>query len=206
MYPHAPNSHPLQTVRFNLIMRYLIIFLLFFVQPALPQHVHVGGLQQGTADPHHWLSKDERIVALTLLGEARGEKSAGLYAVACVVRQRMIERKLTARQVCLQKGKRICQFSFWNGKSFKKAEVRQSPPSTLDRLLDTNSLYASYLAIHLCSGRDFQRKYVGFANHYCSLKTNPYWAFKKVKKNGKEIKVAIKPVKIIGNHKFFRLK
>ena len=48
------------------------------------------------------------VVAMTILGEARGEGKAGMYAVACVIAQRSIEWKrngksITPKQVCLQK-------------------------------------------------------------------------------------------------------
>jgi len=51
------------------------------------------------------------IVALTILGEARGETFEGMAGVASVIQTRMIERKQTASQVCLAPK----QFSFWNG-------------------------------------------------------------------------------------------
>ena len=56
------------------------------------------------------LTQDERIVALTLLGEARGEGSNGIYAVACVIQKRARERYKTPAEVCLQP----YQFSIWN--------------------------------------------------------------------------------------------
>lgn len=43
------------------------------------------------------------------------------------------------------------------------------------------------------------------ADHYCTTRVNPYWTFKTVIKNGKTIRIGIEPVKIIGNHKFYRL-
>ena len=46
-----------------------------------------------TAAADEVLTKDERIVALTILGEARGEGKLGMYAVACVIQQRSCERK-----------------------------------------------------------------------------------------------------------------
>ena len=36
------------------------------------------------------LTEEQRIVAMTILGEARGEGEAGMYAVACVIAQRSI--------------------------------------------------------------------------------------------------------------------
>ena len=54
--------------------------------------------------------------------------------------------------------------------------------------------YAAKLAKAVSDGVKLDRKAMKFADHYCTLKCNPYWA------KGK------KPVKIIGNHKFFRLR
>jgi hypothetical protein len=51
-----------------------------------------------------------QILALTLYGEARGESPEGRLAVACVVRNRMRERRQTAGQVCLAR----LQFSCWS--------------------------------------------------------------------------------------------
>ena len=41
------------------------------------------------------------VVAMTILGEARGEGKAGMYAVATVINTRAINREITPRQVCL---------------------------------------------------------------------------------------------------------
>ena len=49
------------------------------------------------------------VVAMTILGEARGEGEAGMYAVACVIAQRVINRNKTAKQVILSKIKIITQ-------------------------------------------------------------------------------------------------
>ena len=124
------------------------------------------------------LTYTERIVALTILGEARGEGKSGMYGVACVLKQRAVERKLGLAKVCLQRS----QFSCWNG------------GRNLNHLLKSKSApYAIHLAKHLAGGGDVQRSYVGYANHYCTLKTNNYWT------RGN------KPVKIIKNHKFYKL-
>jgi spore germination cell wall hydrolase CwlJ-like protein len=116
---------------------------------------------------------------MTILGEARGEGKAGMYAVACVILKRVEERKLPATLVCLQKK----QFSCWD-----------KGDKPLFKLLDSSEehLYAMDLAAAVMKGR-LKLEYVKHANHYCTLKANPYWA------KGKT------PVKIIGNHKFFKL-
>jgi hypothetical protein len=43
--------------------------------------------------------KDSDIVAMTILGEARGEGKAGMYAVACVIAQRSIEWKRNGKTI-----------------------------------------------------------------------------------------------------------
>jgi spore germination cell wall hydrolase CwlJ-like protein len=138
-----------------------------------------------TAMADEVLTKDERVVALTILGEARGEGKLGMYAVACVIQQRACERKLTPAQVCLQPW----QFSIWNAGKGKVKKERE-----LYYLWKSPSMsYARELARYVCKGHGLARDTTGYANHYCTLKTNNKWTRKS------------KPVKIIGNHKFFKL-
>ena len=47
----------------------------------------------------------EKIIAITILAEARGEGEKGMYAVAAVIAQRAFERKRTPTEVCLKKWK-----------------------------------------------------------------------------------------------------
>lgn len=131
---------------------------------------------------YDYLHTSEKIIALTILGEARGEGKSGMYAVACVLRQRAINRKMKVDEVCWQ----YKQFECWTGKGI----------NDLAHLFDESKQmrYAIELARSLNRNIKFDRTYVNNADHYCTLKTNPYWA------KGK------KPVKIIGNHKFFKLK
>ena len=49
------------------------------------------------------LNEKQKIIAITILAEARGEGNAGMYAVACVIEQRARNRKLAPSKVCLQK-------------------------------------------------------------------------------------------------------
>ena len=72
----------------------------------------------GDGHKHFKATKAEKIVAITILAEARGEGNKGMYAVAAVIAQRSNERKVTPSQVCLQR----LQFSCWNGKSVKDLE------------------------------------------------------------------------------------
>ena len=134
------------------------------------------------------LTRDERVVALTILGEARGEGKIGMYAVACVIQKR--EGKLTPAKVCQKKW----QFSIWNGTD-RQGKYRLKKESELYYLWDSKEkMYARELARALCSGRKFCQEITGHADHYCTLQTTPYWAKR------------FKPTKIIGNHKFYKLK
>jgi len=125
------------------------------------------------------------VVAMTILGEARGEGEAGMYAVACVIAQRSIEWKrngksITPKQVCL----RDWQFSCWN----KNDPNRKKLPTLLKT--HQHAAYAKMLASNL---NNLQRSYVNNADHYCHVDTYKKWT------QGKTIKV-------IGNHKFFKLR
>ena len=119
------------------------------------------------------------VVALTILGEARGEGDGGMYRVACVIQQRQINRGLSAKAVCLERR----QFSCWNGRG---------PSRSL--LNSAEGKRALELAKRIEQGQQLSRNLIGCADHYCTLKTFPKWA------KGK------KPVAVYGNHKFYKLK
>ena len=123
-------------------------------------------------------SKEDKVIAITILAEARGEGEAGMYAVGAVIAQRAFEGKRTPSEVCLKKW----QFSCWNGKK----------PKDLAHLLKTpQAKYALLIAKNI---NNLSREFVGYANHYHNNKIKPpYWA------KGK------KPVKVIGNHIFYKL-
>ena len=131
------------------------------------------------------LTRDERVVALTILGEARGEGKKGMYAIACVIQKRASERDLTPARVCHQP----YQFSVWNA---GKGKIKKE--SELYYLWKSKSMmYARELARVVCQGKELNQTFTGHANHYCTINTH-----NKYTKAGKT-------VKIIGNHKFFRL-
>ena len=125
------------------------------------------------------ISKEDKIIAITILAEARGEGEKGMYAVGAVIAQRAFERKQTPTEVCLKKW----QFSCWNGKSLKSME---------HLLKGSQAKYAVTVAKNI---KKLSREYVGFANHYHAtwMKKLPYWA------KGQ------KPVKTIGQHVFYKL-
>ena len=125
---------------------------------------------------------DQQVVALTILGEARGEGTQGMYGVACVIAERSINwerngRKQTPRQVCLVDK----HFECWsNGRAPSK------------RLLDTpQGKYALYLAMNI---KRVDRRYVSYADHFCHINKNPYWA------------KGHRPVAIIKKHKFYKIR
>jgi len=125
------------------------------------------------------LTRETKIIACTILAEARGEGQGGMYAVAAVIAQRAFERKRTPSEICLKP----YQFSCWNG--YKKVK-------DLEHLLKVpQAKYAIALAKNI---KLLSRDFVGYANHYHNNKIKtPYWA------KGK------KPVKTIGNHIFYKL-
>lgn len=131
------------------------------------------------------LSQAERVVAITILAEARGEGFEGMEAVACVIQQRSIERKLGVSEVCLQR----LQFSCWNGKVTVDALQSQVTRKTSQEIAD----FAVELAQDLVAGKDLDRGMVGNANHYCTTDINPKWT------------VGKRPVTVIGHHKFYSL-
>ena len=145
-----------------------------------------------TAMADEVLSYDERIVALTILGEARGEGKLGMYAVGCVIQQRSCNRKLTPAQVCKQNR----QFSIWNSdKRNPSGYLVQKDERELYYLWKSPATpYARELARHICKGLSMDQKVTGNADHYCTLKVQNEWTKKS------------KPVKVIGNHKFFKLR
>jgi len=119
------------------------------------------------------------IVALTILGEARGETFEGMAGVASVIQTRTIERKQTPSQVCLSPK----QFSFWNGRVTE---------ATKKKLLATtqgkDALYLADLVVH-----KQMPDIVKGANHYHAVSVSPKWA--------KDTKL----VAVIKHHKFYKL-
>ena len=147
------------------------------------------------------LNMHEKIIACTILLEARGEGNQGMYLVAGVVAQRMLIRGLHPTTICRQKW----QFSCWNsGKTVADCKhLLKTKEATYASLLARalNMSYKNRLLIDV--------NYTRQADHYYSkkmMKTPPYWAFETVWKDGREIKIPIKPVAIVGNHVFYKLK
>jgi len=142
------------------------------------------------------LTTDERVIALTLLGEARGEGWTGMYADGAVIQKRSQNRKLTPAQVCLQPW----QFSIWNagkGKVKKESELYYLWKSDCNIVLRARNF-----ARHIYKNQELAQGMTGNADHYYSTdrKTPPYWTF------NKETKKPIKPTRKIGKHIFYKLR
>ena len=150
----------------KIVLSYLVAATCFILANETPTHKSES------------VSKEAKIIAITILAEARGEGEKGMYAVGAVIAQRAFEGKRTPSEVCLKKW----QFSCWNGKGVKD----------LAHLLKTpQAKYALLIAKNI---NNLSREFVGHANHYHNNKIKPpYWA------KGK------KPVKVIGNHIFYKL-
>lgn len=131
------------------------------------------------------LNYEQKIVAMTILAEARGEGNIGMYAVACIIQTRAKERKMTLVEVCFAPS----QFSCWNGKG-SIAEKMQAKKQLFDC---AQAEYAGQLARVLWQRSPLDNRVIGNANHYHTTDVKPKWS------KGK------KEVALIGNHKFFRL-
>jgi spore germination cell wall hydrolase CwlJ-like protein len=124
----------------------------------------------------------QNIVARTILAEAKNQGTNGMYAVACVIQQRAIDRGLSAEEVCLQRR----QFSCWNKANANDKGFKALPNSW-------QAKYANDLAANIIAGKALDRSVVGFANHYCRVDCDPSW-----------VKFA-KLTATVGDHRFFRL-
>ena len=118
------------------------------------------------------------IVAATLCAEARGEGARGMRAVLEVIDRRAVDRHLTAAQVCLQRK----QFSCWNGDRREMFRRMKACPE-----------FASALRMSREASARKRPQLTKGATHYCAIASRPEWS------------IGLRPVVIIGNHKFYRL-
>ena len=134
------------------------------------------------------LTAEQKIIAQTILGEARGEGKEGMYAVACVISQRMINRKLSAKGVCLEDK----QFDFWTKRdSVTWDDTHRATVSQLMKHDIETVRYAKMLAINI---NKLNLEWSKHADHYCTIGTHNYWT------------QTSKPVLVIKRHKFYRLR
>ncbi len=129
------------------------------------------------------------ILARTLWGEARGEGSAGMQAVACVILNRVAEAEKRGRywwgnniiQVC----QKPYQFSCWNRSDPNYKKLQSVGESDL---YFATALRMARRAITGTLGDPTQG-----ATHYHAADITPYWA------RGE------KPSAVIGQHIFYRI-
>ena len=134
------------------------------------------------------LTPNERVIALTILGEARGVDKIGMFAVACVIQRRSWEKEKTSAEICLQPW----QFSIWNAGKGKVKKERD-----LWYLWDSkHMMYARHLARCLNNEKIVLFDITKGANHYYS---------KKIRKTPPDYLKKYKPVAIIKNHVFYKL-
>tara|TARA_B100000700_G_scaffold280027_1_gene329497 strand:- start:1657 stop:2139 length:483 start_codon:yes stop_codon:yes gene_type:complete len=136
------------------------------------------------------LTQEQRIIAMTILGEARGEGEAGMYGVACVIQERIKSKHWpnNAKDVCFQKS----QFDVWTERKNVKWDDDNRAAVRRHMMQNTKAAqYAKRLAINLDT---LDRSFVGYADHYCTNDTHNYWT----KGN--------KSTKVIKNHKFYKLR
>lgn len=101
--------------------------------------------------------KQEKVIAATILAEARGEGKAGMYGVACVIQQRAVNKKITAEKVCLQKAQFSCNN---NGVQYNLLDLPEAE-------------YAMFLAKNLAR---LDLTFVGNATHYHTKTVAPNWS------------------------------
>jgi len=163
-------------------------------QPKDQMKPNSGGVVDGvkkmmtkTITPKNDLTNDDLIVAATIWGEARGEGSEGMKAVANVIRNRADSLKKSPKDVVLQKK----QFSIWNdtttdnflnkiNKSILKNPKEGSAWETAQNLVKN---YIKNKGTDNTKGAEFY--------HTTSIKPN--WDYSK-----------IKYTTTIGNHKFYK--
>jgi spore germination cell wall hydrolase CwlJ-like protein len=135
---------------------------------------------------------EEMALALTMLGEARGEEIEGRAAVGCTVRQRVLDERWPDdyKGVCLQRS----QFTCWNLNDPNRALLLNIARGVeISPLLDE----ATWIAQGIISGVIRDRAGFGRANHYVTRvqldKHPPDWA------RGQSATCFLR------NHAFFRL-
>lgn len=157
-----------------------------------PTLIPVGGTDMPTSerDMHDFYQKLEiDTLARTLWGEARGEGTGGMQAVACVILNRVKIAQEAGKywwgnniiQVC----QKPYQFSCWNRSdpNFKKLQA-----------VDEKDLhFATALRIARRAAIGALEDVTYGATHYHAAGVEPYWARRE------------KPCAVIGNHIFYHI-
>jgi len=147
----------------------------------------VKKMMSKTITPKNDLTKDDLIVAATIWGEARGEGTEGMKAVANVIRNRDNSLNKSPKDVVLQKK----QFSIWNDTTTDNF-LNKINKSTLKNPKDgsawetAQNLVKNYVKI---KGPDNTKG----AQFYHTISIKPSWNYSK-----------LKYTTTIGNHKFYK--
>lgn len=148
-----------------------------------------GNDQTGLAHIVDQNEKEIDLLARTIWGEARGEGTAGMQAVACVVMNRLdMARKAggfwwgdTITDIC----RKPYQFSVWN-----KDDPNRAPAVRIDK---NNAVFRAALRIARRAIYGELPDATKGATHYHRIGITPLWTHKE------------KPVEVIGMHIFYRL-
>jgi len=129
---------------------------------------------------------EERAVASVLMGEAWSDGVPGMVAVGEVIHQRMLDKREAPLQIISAHHGRVHAFSCLNG-------------TTMDRLIEKFTTKPQFqtalqLASIVCQAPGRLPGLANAATHYTRVDERPYWA------------KGMRPVAIIGNHAFYRLK
>ena len=102
---------------------------------------------------------EREVVALTLLGEARGEGAVGMWAVGCVIRTRAKEKGVSLKRACLIPK----HFSCWNDGLISRKLLKSK---------EGRLAWAMAGRLVRGHGEDITNR----ANHYCRFDCFPLWA------------------------------
>jgi len=139
------------------------------------------------------LPRSVEVVAITILDEARGEGQQGMYAVGCVIRNRMGQRNRSAEAMSLER----LQFSGWwyraaNSRGYL-TWYRRTVGEKRWLLNEPSAAYAVRLAYDLVNWAPFDQRITGYADSFTSAPSRTWWT------RGK------RPTAVIGRHYFYRV-
>lgn len=124
---------------------------------------------------------DIDILARTIYGEARGEKTAGKKAVACVIMNRYKSKKWFAGKTIAETCQKPYQFSCWNKNDPNRQKIEKASMFELRECLT--------IAEKFVNGEE--KDFLCGACHYHTTNIKPSWA------EGKKADF------MIGNHLFY---
>jgi spore germination cell wall hydrolase CwlJ-like protein len=128
---------------------------------------------------------EEKVIAAVLMGEAWGEGTNGMTAVAEVIHQRSVDKQKTLLQIVTTHSGHIHAFSCLNG---------TSPSQLISKFKDEPDFQkALEIAKTACRTPDQLPGTTKHANHFTRTDETPWWAKNK------------KAVAVVGNHSFYRM-